>query len=252
MPTTWYFDGSGTDTKSPIMALSGVGASDRAWEEFNKGWNTALAQLGVNVWHSTEQFRYRRTALERNVPECLLDAICKQFSQEFNTVSYAIEKAAVDALRLEHADLVPPAEAILADLCLGTLGIAQEDIGRTARLRLLFDRNEPFIRYLKRPWQAGRKELRRKKEEGWPTQIREIEPARCQDHPGVQAADLLSWVVRSGYEHRGVYDSKIVITMFTFIMAGKLRGGFLDEKTIRSLYIEKRPAPDLQHTLSFV
>lgn len=101
-------------------------------------------------------------------------------------------------------------------------------------------------------WQTGRAELRRMKDQGWPMQVSEIEPARSENHPGLQAADLLSWVIRCRYEYGDkLLDSKIPMVMLTFMAAGKLRGGFLNDKAIRDLYIE-RCAPDFQHTYNFV
>jgi hypothetical protein len=141
---------------------------------------------------------------------------------------------------------------MLTDWCFRGIGVAKADIGQLARTRIVFDQDEPFIRHLKSPWQAGRTELKRAKADGWPLQIREIEPASSKDHPGLQAADLLSWLIRSRYEYGDkMIDSRVPVMLFPFMAAGRLRGGFLDESTIRSLYIEKQTL-ELGHNYALV
>ncbi|HYL35240.1 MAG TPA: DUF3800 domain-containing protein [Bryobacteraceae bacterium] len=251
MPTTWYFDGSGTGDDCRIMVLSGVGASDETWKAFDTAWSTARNELGLDVWHSTDYFR-RIPAMKAEPPVSLLNIIGQQWSQEFNSVSFAADKAAVETIRNQFHDAVPPVERMLTDWCFRGIGVSKADTGHRDRARILFDRSEPFIRHLKSPWQAGRRELKRVKAGGWPLQIREIEPASNKDHPGLQAADLLSWLIRCRYEYGDkLIDSRVPVMMFPFMAAGRLRGGFLDQSTIRSLYIEKRTL-ELGHNYAFV
>ncbi|MEN6533951.1 MAG: DUF3800 domain-containing protein [Bryobacteraceae bacterium] len=252
MATTWYFDGAGTGAECRIMVLSGVGASDEVWQSFNEDWGAALHEIGIKNWHSTDFFRRRDGVPRLDVPSALLNVVGQQTSREFSSVSFALDKAAASIARSEHPEVVPPGEEILMSLCFGGLGVAKEDINQGGRLRVLFDRNEPFIHHLKSAWQAGRTRLRRAREGGWPIQIREIEPARSTDHPGLQAADLLSWAIRSRYEYGDkLIDPKVFLILFPFATAGKLRGGLLDENAIRSLYIDK-VMPELKHGYRFI
>jgi len=234
------------------MVLSGVGASDEAWKAFDDAWNVALSEVGIETWHSTDNFRRRSRASKPEAPIPLVNVIGKQVTQEFNAVSFAVDKAAAAAARIIAPGTVPPVEQMLMDLCFRRVGVAKEDSDQAGRLQVLFDQNEPFIRQLKPYWQTRRTELRRAKKHGWPTQIYKMEPARSEDHPGLQAADLLSWVIRCRYEYGDkLIDPKVIMIMFAFMGAGKLRGGFLNESAIQSLYMDKR-VPDLRHSYSFV
>jgi hypothetical protein len=252
MPTTWFFDGGGTNTGCPIMVLSAVGGSDDALRAFDQGWKDALQELGIRTWHSTDYFRTRNRVAKPKAPIALANVIGQLTCQEFNCVSFAADKAAVEALRIQFPDVVPTVDRMLLDLCFAGLRAAKADTGEPGRIRVLFDRGEPFIRHLKSSWQRGRTELRRAREGGWPLQIREMEPARSEDHSGLQAADLLSWVIRCRYEYGDkLVDPKIFMMMFAFMAAARLRGGFLNEAAIKSLYVEKH-VPELAHGYAFV
>jgi hypothetical protein len=136
---------------------------------------------------------------------------------------------------------VPAVPKMLMDLCFRGLGVARDDAGLAACIKVLFDRDEPFIRHMKSSWQAGRKALRRAGKDGWPLQIGEVEPAGSADHPGLQIADLLSWTIRCRYEYGDkMIDPKIAMIMLQFLMAGRLRGGFLDSDAVHAFYVEKR------------
>lgn len=252
MGTTWYFDGSGTGPESPVMVLSGLGGTDEVWRAFDSDWRDALLGLGIGVWHSTDRFRRQTADPGPTLPDALLNIIGKQISAEFNAVSFAVDKPAADALRSVHHEKIPLSEKILMDECFSSVGIGKADTGHMNRVSLIFDKGEPFIHHLKGPWQRGRTELRTADENGWPRQVRAIEPANTKDHPGLQAADLLSWAIRSRYQYGDrLVDPKTFLIMFPFAAAGKLRGGYFDEKAIRSRYIEKR-AYSLRHNYSFI
>jgi hypothetical protein len=181
-----------------------------------------------------------------------LNVIGRQVSHEFNAISFAANKQAVASVRALYPRAVPRLEKMLVDLCFSQLGVAKEDIGQQRQLRILFDQREPFIRHLKERWQEGRTECRRARENGWPLQIREVEPASHRDHPGLQAADLISWAIRCRYEYGDkLVDPKVFMIMFPFMAAGRLRGGYLAAEEVKALYVEKR-LPKLSHNCSFV
>lgn len=235
MPTTWFFDGSGMGSDCRTLVLSAVGGSDEAWKAFDDEWRLALAELQIHEWHSTDYFR-RRTK-PRTVPDVLLDVVVRHTKREFNCISFAVDKGAAETAHRQYPTAVPSASKMLVDLCLSGIGCSVEDRGQPDRVRILFDRGEPFIRHLKADWQDGRKELRRIREEGWPRQVPEIEPARSKDYPGLQVADLLSWSVRSRYEYGDEFvDLKVLTIVFTFMAV--LRVGFLDPDALRAGYIK--------------
>lgn len=204
MPTTTYFDGSGIAANSRVLALAAITASNEVWTEFNKLWLQALTFAGVPApWHTTKFVSDKKSSTPR-IPTELLNVLGLAPVRELNFVSVAIEKVASQELR-DRPELKVPSDAeICLNLCLRGIGVAQSDVGKGDCMRLLFDRSEPFINHLKQQWLAGRRRSKQMRE-GWPWQTYEIEPAVATEHPGIQAADLISWVVRSTYEYGDCY-----------------------------------------------
>jgi hypothetical protein len=146
------------------------------WKRLNNAWNTALGELGIDIWHSTDYFRRRGRMESARFPVGLSNVLGQQVMEEFCCVSYAAAKDVVEALAVGYPGAVPPIPKLLMNLCFRGLGVAQDDAGHPARVRVIFDRNEPFIQHFKKSWQDGRKDLRRKRADGWPFQISEMEP----------------------------------------------------------------------------
>ena len=250
MTTTWFFDAAGTGRDCRVLVLSGVGGSDAMWNDLNLAWRAALNEAQLPEWHSSAYFRRKGDTERRQMPAALLNVIGKQVSSEFNCVSYAVDRIASETLREQHPELVPSDSQMLMRLCFNGLGAAKADQDQLNCIRILFDRNEPFINHLKRSWQDGRKYLLREGAEGWPLQVRSIESASSKDHPGLQVADLLSWSIRCRYEYGDkMVDPKIPKILFPFFL--KLRGGFLNSDNVRALYVD-RSSPSLSHHYSFV
>jgi len=252
MPTTWFFDGAGTGREGGVIVLSGVGGSDAMWGRLNPLWNAALAKLGVPVRHSTDYFRSTGRKHRSVLPAMLLNLIGEQLVQEFNCVSFAADKRAIEMVNLQYPGTVPSLPKLLMRLCFRGLCASADDTQQKSRINVFFDRSEPFIHHLKSPWQAGRRELKRLKGDGWPSQICKIETADSAAHPGLQIADLLSWAIRCRYQYGDrLIDPKIPMVMLPFMAAGKLRGGFLDADSIWALCIEKRDV-NFAHKYKFV
>ncbi len=247
MGTTWYFDGSGMNAASDTLVLSGVGAPDTAWAPFNDEWMQSLDSLGLDVWHSTDNLRKKDGADRAGPPASLLNAVGKM--NQLNVVSFAASKAAIENLRISGHHEVHRIEPMLAHLCLKNLGIAPADVGAGPCLRVLFDAGEPFIRHFKTTWHQERRKMREARGDGWPRQIREIEPVRTKDHPGLQIADLISWAVRFKYEYAPQFDPTVVKILSVYILAGKLRGGYLGASELRSLLAGTEVL--LRHTADF-
>jgi len=219
------------------------------WGNLNDGWQRALEELGLDEWHSTDYFRRQSPNEAPKIPAPLLNALGRGTVQEFNCVSYAVDKEAAKKARGEHLGVIPSDSKMLMDLCFLGIGAAKEDQHEPDRIRILFDQGEPFIRHLKASWQEGRRALRSSGENGWPLQVREVEPANSKEHPGLQVADLVSWTIRCRYEYGDrMIDPKIPLMMFSFLWV--LQGGFLDEERIRALYID-RSTPTFGHNYSF-
>jgi hypothetical protein len=249
MPTTWFFDAAGTGPESRVLVLSGVGASDATWQPMNSSWRTALATLQLSAWHSTEYF-WRRDQQRAELPAALLNVIGQHVNSEFNCISYAIDKRSASAIRQTCPTPMPPDTQILMRLCFAGIGTAAADRDGHNTTRILFDRGEPFIHHLKHSWQRGRKYLRRERADGWPLQVHEIEPASSKDHPGLQVADLISWMMHCRYEYGDkMVDPKIPMLMLPFLT--NLRGGYLDHNNLQDLFVHHR-SPAMRHTYAFV
>lgn len=259
MPTTWYFDGSGTDRGSPVIVLTGLAADDKAWNEFNARWTAALKELGRPGWHTTDEIRRLRAVApmaavvngrQVSVPAPILNAAAHIADKEFQIASFAIDKKALRKLHALHGRSVPDAPQLCVRLCFNSLGVCKADEQQQGRLTIFFDRNEPFIRWLKQPWQGHVKEARLTRK-GWPFQIARIESAASGDHPGLQAADLVSWAVRVRYERGDCFANADAAAIFLgFLLTGKFYGGILDHEALRSLCVEKRQ-PDFRHGYRF-
>ncbi|MGD1157219.1 MAG: DUF3800 domain-containing protein [Terriglobia bacterium] len=259
MPSTWYFDGSGTDRHSPVIVLTGLVAADDAWHEFSRRWAAALQDLGLINWHTTDELRKLRAAASgtaaaatprHSIPAAVLNAALHLADREFQIASFAIDKKALRRLHERYGDEVPDAPRLCVRLCFGALGVCKADVLRSNSLRVFFDRNEPFIRWLKRPWQEHVKEARRAGR-GWPIQVTQIEPGTSIEHPGLQAADLVSWAVRVRYDLGDCYaDADAACIFVGLLLTGKYCGGFLDHQALHSLCVDKKQ-PDLRHTYRF-
>jgi hypothetical protein len=259
MPTTWYFDGSGTDECSRVVVLTGVAAADEVWKEFDRHWADTCNELGLKSWHTTDQVRRLRAECPKTsaadgpqcaIPTPLLNAAVHVSDKEFQIASFAIDKTAARQLRTRHGNEMPDPSQLCVRLCFKALGVSKADLWRGSALRVFFDRNEPFIRWLKKPWQEhvrGARLARR----GWPFQIAHIEPAAAIDHPGLQLADLISWAVRVRYDIGDRFaDADAAVIFVGLVLTGKFLGEFLDYKGLYSLCIKKE-SPDLRHAYRF-
>jgi hypothetical protein len=259
VPTTWYFDGGGTDRDSPVIVLTGLAAADENWHEFNRHWTEACQELGLRGWHTADELRRLRAAasgtavanaLRRFVPAPILNAAVHLADREFQIASFAIEKKALHKLRKRYGEQVPGAPRLCVRLCFNALGVCKSDVEQSNSLRVFFDQNEPFIRWLKGPWQERVKEARHARR-GWPIQIAKIEPAASSEHPALQAADLVSWAVRVRYDRGDCYaDADAAVILVQLLLTGKFYGGFLDYQALHSLCVEKKQ-PNLVHRYRF-
>jgi|ERR1043166_874494 hypothetical protein len=235
MGTRGYFDGSGLSAPTRIEVLCCLCGSDTFWFEFNRRWEHALQELGMPVWHTTDVLRKRPGAMPGAVPAQLLNVIGTIAGAECHICSIAVDKEAHAALRRTYPT-VPQMEDLCVGFCFRKLGIAKSDVGQTACLHLFFDRGEPFLHYLNAPWQRERRRARR--HGGWPAQVGDILPAAAQDHPGLQAADLIAWGVRMHHESRQQDPRASRIIMMT-LLTGKHYHGFLDEEALERFYVRK-------------
>lgn len=63
---TAYFDESGTDGRSPIVAVGGYISTNELWNEFQNEWNQFLSNNDIEVFHSTDlQSGYRAFTKEK-------------------------------------------------------------------------------------------------------------------------------------------------------------------------------------------
>lgn len=259
MPMTWYFDGSGTDRDSRVVVLTGVAAADEAWAEFDQHWADTCSELGLKWWHTSEQVRRLRLECcktsvadgpEHVIPTPLLNAAVHVADREFQIASSAIDKKAALELSARFGNKIPHPFRLCVRLCFKELGVSTADLGRERALKIFFDQNEPFIHWLKKPWQEHIKAARLARR-GWPLQIAKIESAASRDRPGLQLADLISWAVRTRYDVGDRFADADAAVIFTgLVLTRKFYGGFLDRKALHSLCVEMKE-PDLHHTYRF-
>src|SRR5215469_16751964 len=140
MPTTWFFDGAGTGREGGVIVLSGVGGSDAMWGRLNPLWNAALAKLGVPVRHSTDYFRSTGRKHRSVLPAMLLNLIGEQLVQEFNCVSFAADKRAIEMVNLQYPGTVPSLPKLLMRLCFRGLCASADDTQQKSRINVFFDR----------------------------------------------------------------------------------------------------------------
>ena len=202
MPVTVYFDGSGTHPESKLLTLTACGIADHLVDDLRDRWIATLRKHGVASLHM-------RTFSE--VPEqaqapllCDLLNSCAHLWSEFFYFRICSVVLADYWQAMAAMPLLKTPEELCVDFCAGGLSVCDEDHGQEGTVRLLFDRNEPFMRIIHPVWINARK----RRHSGWPRQVCAIESASADD-PIMQIADLFGWTVN---RHLRLEDQPLLAT----------------------------------------
>src|SRR3569832_1978775 len=150
MPVTVYFDGSGTHPASEVLTLTACGIADHLVDGLRDRWGAALRKHGVARLHM-RRFSDVPEQVQLPLLSDLLNS-CAHFWTEFFYFricsvllsDYRQAKAAMPVLKAP--------EELCVDFCAGGLSVHEEDHGHENTVRLLFDRNEPFMHNKHRVW----------------------------------------------------------------------------------------------------
>lgn len=200
-----YFDGSGKshNKNETILTLAGLVSSDAAWPDFEREWRQMLGWYGLKAFHATDAmsdsraFRGWGEEKVKTLVRQLLTIISKFYGRKVYFKSCTIKLADYRRAKQEIPNLYK-AEVMCVDFCVGTgLPPDDSDPGKEfSDVSLYFDMNEDFLKTIYPIWSKMRK---RKREFTWAHQVKVILPVPSEEIPGIQAADLLAWIVAGHY-----------------------------------------------------
>jgi len=191
-----YYDGS-WDIDN--LTLCGVAATESIWREFEAKWQDVLQAHLVkdNALHMrdlmgldgdfsrSEGWNSRR---RESLVIDLLNLVGSFRGPSHHLVAYSCTVLLKDwVLAKEALPRLPDAHSICVNFCVGGLHLPLDCSGEEQPILLYFDRNEKFMRTVRRVWE------RRRKEPGGFKQIRSIETVTRRCYP-LQLADMLAWV----------------------------------------------------------
>jgi hypothetical protein len=198
-----YYDGSGKVDDSAFVTLAGIAAPEQLWPRFNALWKVALKKHHLLWWHTANAMQskpkqaqlveaeYRDAWSEEKAHAAFTDLsgliysfVGNEHNNGFQVLSCTVDMAGYRAAKVSNPWL-RAVEAICVNTCVGNLALHESG----AFIRLYFDENESFRKYIDQVW------LRTKKRQDahWPRQIRLIETAKDSDVCALQAADLIAW-----------------------------------------------------------
>jgi hypothetical protein len=191
-----FLDGSGkTDGKHSMLTLACIAVSELVRPEFEAGWQEAVRRLGLASWHTTDAKRRWRSE-----PSVFVKAVDSLFRalEPFRDKRLWTHSATVvlsDYARASGEISLRAPEALCVDGSVGSLGYKDE---KDLPIVLYFDRGEEFRKHIQVVWNKARpqkREWRYRRPRGWPWQIDAIQALDSHSSCGIQAADLLAWIV---------------------------------------------------------
>ena len=214
-----YFDGSVT---GPYVTLAGFAGSIAAWHALYGTWNEVverwLQQGGphFDFMHMTDAHALRgqfspengwtedlvKNLVDRFFRDCL-HPVCLSMKDQMRAVSVTVNSDEYSRAQSMFSALskVKPLHAICVD---GTVTVALSLLdddpiaasGKRGKVELIFDRTEPFVRWLHRVWDGN------KKRNPYAHLIASITASSAEDAIGIQAADMMAWSANAGYSRK--------------------------------------------------
>lgn len=191
-----YLDGSGkTDGRYSALTLAGVAVSEMVRAAFEASWQDALRRLGLPWWHTTDARRRWKSE-----PKAFFKAVEALFQalepfRDQRLWAYSATVVLDDYARARREMTLRAPEALCVDGSVGSLGYKDE---KDLPIVLYFDQGEEFRKHIQRVWEAARarkREWRYRRPRGWVWQVERIASADSRESCGLQAADLLAWLV---------------------------------------------------------
>jgi Protein of unknown function (DUF3800) len=192
-----YYDSSGRRGHQPATTLAGWAAPKHVWEQFSPLWEKALDDNGVtdrrfsmaDLMGSYGRFKGWDDQQKDQLLTALFNVLAKFRPMGMSAYSCTVFFHAYDKAQAQVSKLRKP-EAICVNHCVGGLQLTDErPEDESINLHLFFDQNERFLNTVNKVWLQTKKQQR-----GWPHQVRAIE-TRTESDYGIQAADLLAWIV---------------------------------------------------------
>ena len=191
-----FLDGSGkADGNYSTLTLACVAVSELVRPEFEAGWHEAVHGLGLSWWHTTDAKRLWRS--EPNVFVKAVDSLFRALEpfRDKRLWTYSATVVLSDYARASGEISLRAPEALCVDGSVGSLGYKDE---KDLPIVLYFDRGEEFRKHLQNVWdkaRAQKRDWRYRRPRGWPWQIDAIRGLDSRSSCGIQAADLLAWIV---------------------------------------------------------
>jgi hypothetical protein len=228
-----YLDSSGK-RRDQYITLVAIVASEANWPEFENHWISVLKSYSRREFHMTEH-QFKRWSDEPSIVKDMLNVLGKFPGPEFLIKSCTVEMKGYQTAKKENPHL-RRAEAICVNFCCGT-GLPPDKTDPDSpypKVELYFDRNEPYLDTLYSNW------LKRRKHQGWPSQIQQIKSVKACDCPGVQAADLVAWIWNAF--HRDDSIARCFFPIFLDLLGGMHK--FYDYELIKRDYGNDKPGAD--------
>jgi len=193
-----YLDGSGSSDypASRFLTLAVIMGRDQDWTTMEGQWGAALGALAPYS-HMRELLRgdgpfsgwqdFKKVSFVNG----LFNAIGSFARQSFLVGSLTIDLSDYRNLQASLANpqtagqRIKPPEAVCVDYC---MSIVHAHPAFTERTEVIFDMNEPFIKFCERPWSRNKRNPSH-----WAYHVSSVRPADMRDIRPLQVADLIAW-----------------------------------------------------------
>lgn len=191
-----FCDGSGGDG---VITLGSVAADVALWCSVEVEWVKALADLGIEEWHTKDAVGRSQGSEFAGWSDATLAAAIDRLCQALwpfrrsNLVAYAccVPIDEYDRYRIDHPDFIKEPEAICVNVCVAGVDHIEVpmDGDRTIPfIGVFFDEGERFMHTMHRVWQDQRRRVG-----GWAHQVLQVSAVNSRYTPAIQIADLVAW-----------------------------------------------------------
>jgi hypothetical protein len=215
-----YYDGGGANGVSrPVVVLAGYFAEDAQWPQFEAAWSDALGDApsmhAVHAYHRTGNYKGCNVHESRALLGRCVSVLAALDPAIFTAVSCVVPCEEYERVRTELAPLLQdkPIQAFCVD---HTVGLMFQTIGADASeptkhlKQIVFDRNEPFLHWMNRVYTAPPK-----RKVWWTSFVDNISVGDSSTVRGLQAADVLAWVVHRQYSQGDCPEWHAALTVKT-------------------------------------